>query len=399
MRRDFQACLIAAAACLMGTMSGCATQTHAEAKQAAYDRWADARAGILYSMAMQQFEVGDLDKAERSCLQGIAAKADKPDFYELMARVRIEKGDLERAYDRLSQAIQLDPKRYRSHYLLGVVRQRWQKYDDALASYEAAYQCKPDEVAPLLAVSEMLVKLGRSEEASARLRAKLVYFEHNAAIRVAIARIDMMHGRQAEAVSLFREATMLAPEDLSILEHLAFAEFTSAQYSEATYHIEKLLANGDYADRDDLRVLLGDCYLKSGKPQIAGEHYLKVTRRDGNNVDAWIKLAQACSMVHDSRRLNDAADRILRMAPNRYEGHVLKGMAMQALDKPAQALVCFDRATTLAPGSALPHILKGMLLEKAGNVPAAAECYRTALRVDPNDPRGKRLLAGLDTTH
>ncbi len=397
MRRNWKKLLmgLAAAGALM-LSSGCAVETHAEAKQKAYNRWAEARAGILFSMARQQFEVGDLDQAERTCKQGIAAKPDQADFYELLARVLVERGELERAHHHLGKALSLDDSRSSTHYLLGVVLQRWQKYDEALAAYEQAYRCKADDVSPLLAISEMLVKLGRMNEAMGRLEDKLIYFEHNAAIRMTLARLRLMTDQRAQAVKLYREASLLAPDDNLILEQLAFAEYASGHYTDAAYRFEKLLKVEGYEQRGDLQMALGDCHVANGELQRGGELFLRITRRDRDNAVAFIKLAQVAWMLDDFARVHEAADRVLALAPDRHEGHLLKGAALRHDGKAAEALARFDRATRLAPNIAVPHILKGMTYEQTGDRRAAAEAYRTALRIDPQDPRGRELLAGLE---
>lgn len=385
-----------AAVAVVLALTGCAMQTHAQAKKKAYDRWADARAGILYSMAMQRFESGDLEEAHRTCLQGISARPEQADFYELQGRVLIERGELERAFQALRKATELEPKRMLSHYMLGVVLQRWEKYAEALHSYETAYQTAPDDVAPLLAMSEMLVKLGQTDQAIARLQDKLVYFEHNAAIRTTLGRIHMLRGESDLAVRLYREASLLSPEDDLIREQLALTEYATGAYGDAIYRLQRLLDVEEYKDRTDLRLTLSDCYLATGQTRRAGELLLGVTRQDPTHLTAQIKLGQVAWMLKDYPRLGEVAERVVKLAPQRYEGYMLHGMALQQTGQTAEALGQFDLATQFAPDNAVPHLLKGMALEQDGNLVAAAEAYRQALRVNPNDPRSRKLLAGLD---
>jgi superkiller protein 3 len=375
--------------------AGCVTETHAQAKQAAVERWTSARTDIIFSLAIQAFENGDLDKAEKHCKHGIASNPKDPAFHDLYARVLIERGELERAFNHLEYALGQDENRAQTHYLFGVVFQRWQRYESALESYNKAHELQPDEVSYLLAAAEMMVKLGQSDQAVTRLEDKLVYFEHNAAIRVCLGRIHMMEHRYQPAVTMLREAALLAPDDLTTLEHLAVAEHAAGDFVEATYHLQKLLAEPQCAERIDLHLLLGDCYVGRNKLAEAGEVYLRTAKQDPDNAEAWIKVGQVAWLVDDDHHLRNAAEQTVHLAPKRFEGYLLRGMAYQRAGQSEAAVAQFEQAARLAPDRALPHVMKGMALEEDGNLRGAVQAYRQAMRVEPNDPRAKRLLQGL----
>lgn len=376
---------------------GCASQTHAQAKKAAVNRWSAARGGILYGLAMQQFETGDLDKAEKTCKQGVAAQPDNPRFYELMGRVQAERGDLESAYKYFDAAIALNDRSSSAHYHKGILLQRWQRYDEALDAYQKTCETAPDDVNGYLAAAEMLVKLNRSDEALAMLQSKSAYFEHNAALRTAVGRIHMMHHEFGKAVVMFREASLLSPDDMSMLESLALAEYADGQYVEAGYHLKRLLASESHADRNDLRLLQGDCYLASDRKRQAGEVYYQVARADPDNCDAWIRMAQVAWMLDDDKHLRMAAQRALQAAPQRYEGYLLHGIALRRAERQPEAIEQFELASQVAPDSALPLILKGLTLEQSGEYQSAVRAYAQALEVAPEDDRARRLLSNVAT--
>jgi len=389
---------LAGAAVLIALAGGCATTSHSEAKEQAYDRWTAARSGIQYGVAMQKFEVGDLDKAQRTIEQTIGMDPDNARYYVLAARIALEKSELERAFRHLELAVEHDPELADAHYYRGVIFQRWQQYEPALRSYEQAYEHEPDNVSGLLAAAEMLVKLNRPDEAIERLRAKLVYFEHNAAIRVAIARIYQMRRNLPEALAMYREANLLAPDDPAVLEQLAMAEYSAGEYGEAIHHLHQLLSKEELADRRDLRIALADCYQATGRPADARSILLKLVRDDDNDPNAWIKLGQAAWIVGDDARLREAANRAVALAPDRFESYLLAGMVARRGGHNDAALRQFEQAARLAPDSALPQLLKGMTLQDAGQLDAAERAYRAALRIDPQDRRAQRLLAGLEGT-
>ncbi len=381
----------------MIVLAGCSHTSYEQDKAAAMGRYNAARSGITYSLALQQYESGDFDKAERTIEQAISANPNAPVFYVLAGRIAIEKGELERGYLAIKRATELDPNYADAYYRMGVILQRWQRYEPAYQAYTKAYENEPDNVNGLLASAEMLVAMDRTEEAIAKLEDKLTYFEHNAAIRVSVARMYMMNHDNDRALRMFREAQLLAPEDMTLLEHLALAEYSAQNYSEAIYYLGKLTELPQFKHRRDLRTALGDCYQATSNHKKARLLFLELTQQRPTDIDAWVRLGQAAWIVGDDTRLGMAARQVTSLAPDRYEGQLLTGMAHVRAGRSDQALVSFQRASALAPDSALPHIMRGMTLEKSGQMELAGQAYGVALRVDPQDARAQRLMAGVVT--
>ena len=387
-----------AAGIVILTASACNTPTHNEEKQAAVKRWNAARMNIIHSLAQQQFETGDLEKATETCAQALAMAPDNPRLYELAGRIAMERGNMEVAFNNFSESVRLGPERPEPYYMLGVIFQRWQQYEPALRQYDKTYELAPDHIAGLLASAEMLVKLDRSDEAVNRLNEKLVYFEHNAAIRVLLGRIHVAERHFDQALPLLREASILAPDRLEILEHLAMAEVAAGQHGQAAEHLQQLLSIRDNRDRRDLRTALADSYMAMGQALKARPIYLELAQDPPVPVDLWIKLGQAAWLVGDTPNAHQAAAQVVTLAPDRFEGYLLQGMLARRAGRLTEAMLRFDQAAAKAPSNAVPHILKGMTLEQAGRVDEAATAYRAALANDPDDHRARRLLAGLDTS-
>ena len=390
------AVLLLSAFTLIG--SGCVTQSRKEMKAAAEKRWSDTRSGIMFSVAQQRFDAGELEKAKKTLNQAIRANPDNAKFHVLDARISLEQGSLERAYRKLERAVQLNEEHDRAHYFMGVIFQRWQRYDQALAKYEKAYELRPDDPAALVAISETLVKLERPEEAIERLKSKMNYFENNPEVRVALGRIHMLEARYDKAVRWFREASVLSAQDDAIVEHLAMAEYAAGQHGDAIQRFESLLGKKDYQGRDDLRLALGDCYMATGNPVKARAAFLEVTKNREGDVNAWIKLAQAAWAVEDRIRLQEAGRRVRELAPNRYEGQVIQGMIERSAGRTGAAVRHFERAAEMAPSHVLPLLMKGMALEDSGDRDAARQAYQRARQVAPNDPRPTQLLSALNAS-
>lgn len=389
-----------AALLLMGlaAMGGCQTETHAQAKEKAHERWTAARASIVYGLAKQQFDVGDLDKALSTIQQAMEVDPDNPVFLELAGRIHLEKGELERAFLHVDRSINLNDKRSSAHYVMGVILQRWQRYDAALREYELAHHHAPDHEAGLLASAEMLVKLDRSEEAIKRLQEKLGYFENKASLRSLLGRIHSLRGEHEKAVLYYGQANLLAPESELIQEQFGLALMAHGDYLEAIYQLTRVADAAPAAEpRHDLRIAIADCHRAMGKHGQATQLYLQVTQASPANGQAWMKLAEAAWQVGDADRADQAALRAIGLLPDRFEPHVVRGMVAEGKKDLTGAIAHYDRAASIGTDSPLPLMLKGMALERAGRKPQALEAYRQANLKAPQDDRARRLIAGLET--
>src|SRR5438552_3893952 len=183
----------------------------------------------------------------------------------LSARLAIEQAQLEVAERELRLARQFDPKNAQADYLSGVVYQRWQKPDLAYDFYHHASEKAPAELAFVMAKAEMLVAMDRAPEALKLLEAKVVYFEHSAAIRDAAGQLLVGQKKYIAGAEMLRQACVLTPDDMTIKEHLGMALYYAKEYNDAAIILERLVTEKRYSGRSDLHATLGECYCEQSK--------------------------------------------------------------------------------------------------------------------------------------
>jgi tetratricopeptide (TPR) repeat protein len=92
-------------------------------------------------------------------------KQTKYIFYYSQAQKRYRKGELTRAIDMYSQAIELNSTSAWSHYNLAEILTKQGKIDEAITAYHQAIELKPRTASFQYKLAEALVKKGRLEEA------------------------------------------------------------------------------------------------------------------------------------------------------------------------------------------------------------------------------------------
>lgn len=385
----FISALLAGSVVLSAT--GCISR-HNEAVSTATTRWLSMRSVQMLALGRQQFEVGSLDQAEKTVGNALAMDPKNAKLHVLAARIGLERGYLERSYHLLSGAIKLDPDLATAHYYQGLVLQRWRQLNEALIHYQAAYDLEADNVAYLLAASEILVALDRTEEAVELLESKLTYFEQNVGIREAIGQLYNIQRQYDTAITYFREASLLQPDDPKIREELAMAQLAAGQAKEALPALEQMCAESDLRSRGYLAIALTTAYRLAGYVDKARSACAAITRRNPADAEAWQLLAELAWSQQDLALTLTAAGRVCKLAPREPQGYLLAGLVWQQRGSTKRAIKFFKLAAEADKTNPESAILHGIALEDLGRPREAANSYREALRRDPSDQRAQQLL-------
>jgi tetratricopeptide (TPR) repeat protein len=356
-------------------------------------RWKAMRSGLMFQMAQQQFDAGDLDQSEKTLNEALQIDPRNAKLYALGGRLAMERGHLERAYHRFKGAIEINPQFAPAHYYQGIVMQRWTQFDAALVYYHRAYEIEPDNAAYLLAMVEMLVAQDRLDEAMEILTEKMTYFDLNAGIRTAIGQLYFMRGDYDKAVEYYRQASLIRPEDAHIHEELALSLLAAGHPQEAARRLEQLCEDPKLSGRRDLKMALADSYFAARRITEAKTVYIQLTRSNPLDAGSWIKLGELAMSQRDGTGAMIAAGKAIKLAPHKHEGYVLAGVVLSKQRHFEEALEMFDQAAHLAPEDASPLLLRGITLERQGLLAEAAEAYGEALRRQPDDTRAQQLLA------
>ena len=376
-----------AVAAVIGCESGQKTQ-----KEQATEHWARARASVMHSLARDQFEAGSLDKAQATAADALRIDPENVPLHVLLARIGIEQSRLDLADAHLSNARKLDPKSAEALYLSGVVAQRWQKHEYALAFYRAAGDLQPTELAYLMAQAETLVLLDRRGEALTMLSAKVVYFEHSAALRDAVGQLLMQESKYKDAADMFRQATILSGNDPSVRERWAMATFLAGDYPRTIDTLNNLLNQPTHDQRAGLFAVLGESQLQLGRTLDARVNFQRAAELDPALPEAWLGLAKATLAMGDLPRAEGAARRAMAVAPERADGHLVYGYVSLRQGKLDFALSAFKKAAALRPDDALALCMIGEVLTRKGQHDAALTFYGQALKLNPKDELAQQLL-------
>ncbi len=388
----FVTCIVAATA-----LAGCdgPTTQGQIARENAQGRIDVMSAGISYQQAEQAFEVGRFDRAEKNINQVIATFPDVAKYHVLKGRIHMEQSELEFAYRSFTAAIDTEPDVAEGHYFAGIVQQRWSNDAQSYVHYNRAFELEPTNTQYLLATAESMIALGQLDQAWTLLEKNKDYFEGNAALHQLQGHVALLQGDPEQAVKLYERARLLNPEDAMLLEELAWAQFDAQHYSKAVESIKSIRSHVSDA-RDDLDHLEAQCLAGMGRSSDARNLYVELTRQKPNDTDLWAELGLIAWDLGDYYRVAQCSNRIVQLAPNRFEGPMFKGITERHQGHLDAAIISLQKASILAHSNALPHLLLGNTMEMNGQDADAQRVYEQALLVDPDNSEAKILLARLE---
>lgn len=374
--------------------AGCnSAPSQPSSREQATKQWNAARAGVMHSLARDQFQTGNFDKARGTVDEALAVDPESIPLYVLSARIAIEQNRLDHADKQLAEARKRDEKHAETLYLSGVVAQRWQKLDEALDYYSRASDAQPTELAYLMARAEMLVQLNRRTEALSALQDKVIFFEHSAALRDAVGQLLMQEQRFAEAAEMFRQATVLVADDWSMRERLALALFRAGDSRSAARELEKVVAHEPFDRRADLFAIMGESYLQAGRLAEGRQAFQRAVDLDSSSTQAWLGLSKSSLALNDHRRAESSAKRALSISPERADVHLMLGYLRLKQNRSDEAIQSFNTALTLDPTDSVALCLIGQAMEQKGRHEEALAWYGRALKVNPRDEMAQKMLS------
>ena len=386
-------------ACLsIVTVCGCGpTKSGLEFRVDARKRMDLVSAKITFEQASQSFESGKFDRALREIDAAIRRYPDNASYFVLRGRIFLETRNLERALESFKVARQLDEGNAKAWYYSGIVFQRWSNDQQAFESYKQAFEFDTNNIHYLLAAAETLIALGDYESARQLVEPKLAFFEYNAALKQIQAQIAMFQNRPEDAVCYYADARLLEPEDMVLLEQLAWAQFAAEKYDDCL-ESAKYIQHKNKTERLDLTRLEAQCLSMMGRVNEAKRKYVTLSRKLASDPDIWAELGTLAWEVDDFARVTESGSRLIALRPNRYEGYLFLAIAAKHNDRPEEAIKLLRKSGELASDIAAPHMLLGHMLENSGVDKQALIAYLNAIKAEPGNRDAHFLYDQLNQT-
>lgn len=301
--------------------------------------------------ALQQYQQGDFQAAERLCRKVLEIRPNDSDALHLLGIIAFQSGKGDVAIDLISRAITIRPDIFDYHNNLGLVLRAQGKPPAAEAHFRKAVQLKPESALAHNNLGLALRDQGRLKEAVSCYREALRWNPLYAAAHSNLGVALQDSGDLDDAIACFREALRVQPGFAEALNNLGYA-------------LQRLgkMEDSILAYREAIRQ----------KPGFAEAH-----NNLGNALQELGRTEEAVSSYREA----------LRWKPEYAKAHINLGNAFREQGRADEAREQFGRALALMPES---------LMARWGRCIAEIPClYQTEEEIDVYRARYERALREL----
>jgi len=326
-------------------------------------------------------------KEERSSANGALAQAEKA----------LAANRLDEAFARCQEVLQGDPKSARAYYILGIIRVRLGKPEEAKEAWLKAIQISPQSVDAHLALGKLYLDTNNLNDATQEFQTALKLGDFHGRAQYGLALALIGESKFQTALPHLQAAVEADPNDAERLFTLTATQFQLKQTDQARRNLdrlEKLAAHDPWALSRIGKMLLSHKMPREAEADF--ERSAELLAQGNNPVPPDLRLSdlylQIAQLRFNRSDYLGAIRYLNKVQPGSVEPDLeaarldLVGLVFLALGNTQDARAQQTRAVELAPCSRdfTSHLAWTELL--AGDLQAAAAAAETARNKWPQDP-------------
>ena len=316
-----------------------------------------AKAAAFMRKAIQYYEAGDLQKAQKNVAKYLSADPRNPDANHLAGLIAHKTGQSETAVKLISRALEANPRIAMAHNNLGEAYRELKQFSEAEACYRKAVDLDPAQTGFHNNLGIALVAQGKVDEAINVYDTAIKANPRDAMVHTNRGNALMELGKHNEAVEAHRTALAIQPSSRDAQTNLA-----------VTYQV--------IGDVDRARAL-----------------FMQVLKHDQTNVTALSSLARICETIGET----DEAERLLNILisqdPDDRDHYLTLADMLRLADRPDEAVAVFERHLEHDPDSTDSRVQIASIWRAAGQQPRARELLREILQNAPDNVAARTVLA------
>jgi putative PEP-CTERM system TPR-repeat lipoprotein len=269
---------------------------------------------VISALAEAQFKLGDFAAARDSLMQALADNPDSEQTHIALARLSLTEHNVDAARAQLEALRQLpDASKKELLFIEGQIAELEEQWDKAIQSYEAINALEPG-TANVLLIAKAFVQAQRFDDAERAVLDWLESHPEDSLAHFSLAQFYMQQQRSQDAIAQFKLAHETSPENVIILNNLAWMlkdqdPKQALDYARQAYD----KAPDSLAIKDTLSMVL----LAAGNVKEAHQLNNQLLKAEPNNGTFLYHSAQI--LQADQNKL--AAIHALREALNRSQGN------------------------------------------------------------------------------
>jgi len=252
----------------------------------------------IYNKAMDLFNQGDYEAAERELKRALAQSPDSSYLHEALARLYYETSNLEESLSEYLKALELDPENSNAAFGAAYIYQQWEMYDSARYYYRVSIMIDPSDPGTHLNLGNVLWDMDDLRGAEAEYREALRIEPTYTKAHYNLGLLYRHLGKDSLAEVQYLAALGSDPEDYDSRWNLALLYEDMGRYEEAAEQLKTLLEY--YPDNLSVLYELAKAKEKTGEKDEAKEIYQKIIAIDPTYGEAYYRMAVLLGAAEES---------------------------------------------------------------------------------------------------
>ena len=264
------------------------------------------------------------------------------------------------------------------------------RIQEAEQQLNSILKARPEDALALNLLGAVRAKQGRLDEAEALFARALRADRDFVGAHMNLAYLYLLKGAPEKTVSELREVHRLVPDDADTSYKLAHLLLTLGRLDECVRIVEEARRSNQLTP--PLLTVLGDAYIRKGDAGKAEESYLAALDAQSNNAEALLGLALVSQSKGDAKAASLYLSRARALVADSPE--MLYRFAVAALksEQFEDARSALERAAQLKPDEPAYLVALGAVWLKKPDLFEAERVFRRALQLRPDDPRAQMYL-------
>lgn len=281
--------------------------------------------------AVMFHKTGDLEQAEKSYLQIIAAYPKQADALHLLGRIQLEKGSVQKAKALIHQSIRIDANAPIFYISLGDILQHEGHYTEAIKYYNKALQLDPNRIEALCNSGNALRKTGDNRQAIARYQKVLAVNPNLPEVLNNLGLSYQLQKQHDAAKACFQKSISLSPDYFEAHNNLGnlFRETSDFQAALEQYFRALSLSPENTSVNYNIGLLLQ----LNNKDNEAESYYKKAVEHHPPIADAYSNLGK----YYQDRNLPDLAishyDKAIALDPEHFDARFNRSLSLLSTGK------------------------------------------------------------------
>jgi tetratricopeptide (TPR) repeat protein len=304
------------------------------------------------------------------------------DAYVLLARIRLEEKDYERALASCRAALELNPENLETRDLEGIIFRRQGRVEEAIKTYREILEAKPKSPRFLYNLGIAQAKAGDTEAAMASYRQAVRLKPNFAEAFNNIGELGLREGRLDEAKAAFEKA--LSFNDAFALAHSNLAEVCvrKGEYEKSLAEVTAALRlNPGIPGPHNVR---GNLHHHQGQTKEAVSEYETAISLDPTYEKAYYNLGICRFEEGDVPEAAGLFSRAIELRPGFGEAHASLGYCLLRSRKIDEGIAEIRRAQDLGFTSAATRVNLSYAYLQKNEIDAAINEARGAFAIDPS---------------